>query len=229
MRLAPGGGGGGVGRRREARSGSRLSVSAPPPPPRALFLKKHSNKSEGTSLVGVVGGARKTDSKNNPAASSSSLSLASRRPTLLRIAGDATRDAQQQQQPADASVQTTILKTTRTRKAQNTTKRLPTARRTVRFDRCVRMVLVPARRDLDAAIVDGVWWGAEDVAEFRVAAAKHFLKHGGRRMMMARRSSIGDDAGDANPPEEVPDKQGGGTKSVADHRASATFARQQRI
>lgn len=206
MRRTTGGGGGGAGRRRETRSGTRLSVSAPPPPPRALLLKKHSKKSEGTSLIGVVRGARKNI--KSPAAPSSSTS---RRPTLLRVVGDATRDAQR---PADVSDHhNTILKTTRTRKPQkNTTQRPSTAaRRTVRFDRCVRMVLVPARRDLDAAIVDGVWWGAEDVAEFRMAAAKHLFKHGGRRMMARRSSSVGD-GGDATPPEEVPGKLGDGAK-----------------
>lgn len=42
-------------------------------------------------------------------------------------------------------------------------------------------MLVPARRDLDAATVHGVWWGAEDVAQFRLAAAEFFLKNNNGR------------------------------------------------
>lgn len=75
--------------------------------------------------------------------------------------------------------------------------RIPT-RKAVRFDPCVRMVLVPMRRDYDAATMRGVWWGARDVAGFRVAAMKHFLKHDEvvrhflkRDGMMAQSSSIG--------------------------------------
>lgn len=101
--------------------------------------------------------------------------------------------------------------TTRTRKPQNKAPRSTTPRggRTVRFDRCVRMVLVPARRDLDAAIVHGVWWGADDVAEFRMAAAKHFFQqHGGR----VARSSWTGGGGGATPSEDERDKPEDATK-----------------
>lgn len=50
------------------------------------------------------------------------------------------------------------------------------ARKSVRFNRCVRMVLVPSRRDLDAETACRVWWGRDDLARFRSAAAKLFLK-----------------------------------------------------
>eukprot|EP00752_Nemacystus_decipiens_P016255 g14535.t1 len=210
MRPATGGGRGAAGKRREARPGLRLFVSAPPPPPppptRPQFLKHSENA--GTSLVGIVSGAREND--ESPATSSSS-SSALRCPTLIRVAaGAAATSCAQQTADASDHHRTILKKATRTRKTQNTTQRptTTTARRTVRFDRCVRMVLVPALRDMDAAIVDGVWWGAEDVAEFRVAAAKHFFKHGGMRRM-AQRNSVGDIGGDATPPEEVPDRPGG--------------------
>ncbi|CAM9494722.1 unnamed protein product, partial [Scytosiphon promiscuus] len=55
----------------------------------------------------------------------------------------------------------------------------------VRFNRCVRMVLVPSRRDLDAVTASRVWWGREELAEFRHAAAKLFLKQKARQTAMA--------------------------------------------
>lgn len=57
----------------------------------------------------------------------------------------------------------------------------------MRFDRCVRLMLVPARRDLDAETFHGVWWSAQEVAQFRFAAAKFFLKNNkGAATMMPR-------------------------------------------
>lgn len=50
--------------------------------------------------------------------------------------------------------------------------------RAVHFDRCVRVMLVPSRRDLDAATAQGVWWDQADVRRFRCAAYQFFKKHG---------------------------------------------------
>lgn len=209
MKLATGGGGGGG--RREARSGSRLSVSAPlPPPPRPPILR-HS-KSEGMSLGGA-GGAQIDES------SAEASLLTSRRLTLLGV-GDcaaATRSSCYTG-PTGAVSGGRTLKATRTRQPppsppQDATETPPTMRRTVHFDRCVRMVLVPARRDLDAATVHGVWWGAEDVAGFRVAAIKYFLEH---EKMKTRSSAIGGgggaDGGDAASGEEADDQDAGAAK-----------------
>lgn len=205
MRLAAGGrGGGGGGRRREARSGLRLSVPAPPPPP---TLKR--SKSEGISLVSIagIGGAR--NERKSQAAPPPSTSLRRTSPGAVVGAGITTCTLDTRPAGVSGRAHNNTLKTTRARKPQSTTRRPPPTRRTVRFDRCVRMVLVPARRDLDAAIVHGVWWGAEDVAEFRVAAAKHFFKHGGMTMTTTQGGSIGGGSGGATPSEEGPSKQEG--------------------
>lgn len=59
-----------------------------------------------------------------------------------------------------------------------TTKEALTETRKVHFDNCVRVRLVPSRRDLDAATAHGVWWGPADVSNFRWAAYRYFEKHG---------------------------------------------------
>lgn len=50
--------------------------------------------------------------------------------------------------------------------------------RTVHFDRCVRAVLIPCRRDLDEATVQGLWWGAADMRRFCFDACCFFEQHG---------------------------------------------------
>lgn len=50
--------------------------------------------------------------------------------------------------------------------------------RGVSFDRCVRVVLVPSRRDLDPMTAHEVWWGREDAREFRCAAYRFRQQHG---------------------------------------------------
>jgi len=67
------------------------------------------------------------------------------------------------------------------------------------------MVLVPARRDLDPATVDGVWWGTEEMGQFRTSAAKFFL---------AQDSSAGSGDDSAALSAEKPDKEGDGGKTL---------------
>lgn len=50
--------------------------------------------------------------------------------------------------------------------------------RTVRFDPCVRVVLVPSRRDIDRVTKHAVWWGRADVRQFRRDACHFFQEHG---------------------------------------------------
>ena len=50
--------------------------------------------------------------------------------------------------------------------------------RTVRFDPCVRVVLVPSRRDIDRVTKHAVWWGRADVRQFRRDAYDFFQEHG---------------------------------------------------
>ena len=50
--------------------------------------------------------------------------------------------------------------------------------RTVRFDPCVRVVLVPSRCDIDRATKHAVWWGRADVRQFRRNAYHFFQEHG---------------------------------------------------
>lgn len=51
-------------------------------------------------------------------------------------------------------------------------------KRAVSFDRCVRVVLVPTRHELDAISVHDIWWGREDARQFRHAAIRFQQEHG---------------------------------------------------
>lgn len=75
----------------------------------------------------------------------------------------------------------------------------------MRFDRCVRMVLVPARRDLDPATVDGVWWGTVEMGQFRTSAAKFFYEQGEK---VAQGGSAGSDDDSAALVVEKPSRKG---------------------
>lgn len=81
----------------------------------------------------------------------------------------------------------TPAETTRTRTAMRKTPRTA-CKRTVQFDRCVRMVLVPARRDLDPFTIDRIWWGTKEMRQFRTSAANYFFE---QRKKEAQGSSTG--------------------------------------
>lgn len=51
-------------------------------------------------------------------------------------------------------------------------------KRAVSFDRCIRVVLVPTRHELDAISVHDIWWGREDARQFRYAAIRFQKEHG---------------------------------------------------
>ncbi|CAN0183656.1 unnamed protein product [Ascophyllum nodosum] len=51
-------------------------------------------------------------------------------------------------------------------------------KRVVSFDSCIRVILVPTRRELDATTLHDVWWGREDARQFRRTAVQYRREHG---------------------------------------------------
>lgn len=70
--------------------------------------------------------------------------------------------------------------------------------RTVRFDPCVRVVLVPSRRDIDRATKHAVWWGRADVRQFRRNAYHFYQEHGTLSVVS------NEELGQAGPPPGMP-------------------------
>lgn len=66
----------------------------------------------------------------------------------------------------------------KTKMGTTSRKATPRKNRGVRFDRCVRVLLVPSRHDFDSATSHRVWWGRADHQEFRAAAELFFRKNG---------------------------------------------------
>ncbi|CAM9445142.1 unnamed protein product, partial [Discosporangium mesarthrocarpum] len=50
--------------------------------------------------------------------------------------------------------------------------------RGVRFDRCVRVLLVPSRIEFGKELAEQIWWGSSEITEFRAAAYRFWKVHG---------------------------------------------------